>query len=45
MVNTHFSEETAQSVMIMYEQRIEALLLNIKMLEMQLDYTQKMSEL
>ena len=45
MVNTHFSEETSQSVMVMYEQRIEALLLNIKMLEMQLDYTIEQSNL
>tara|TARA_B100000780_G_C20849545_1_gene337625 strand:- start:355 stop:492 length:138 start_codon:yes stop_codon:yes gene_type:complete len=45
MVNTNFSQETAQSVMVMYEQRIEALLSNIELLEMQLDYALKQNDL
>tara|TARA_R100000935_G_scaffold23689_1_gene43095 strand:+ start:1214 stop:1351 length:138 start_codon:yes stop_codon:yes gene_type:complete len=45
MVNTNFSQETAQSVMEMYEQRIEALLSNIELLEMQLDFALKQNDL
>jgi len=44
MTNTHFSPETSQSVMVMYENRIEALLSNIKFLEMQLDHSLKMQD-
>jgi len=45
MVNTNFSQETAQSVMEMYEQRIETLLSHIELLEMQLDYSLRQNDL
>ena len=45
MVNTNFSDETAQTVMLAYEYRIEALLSHIELLEMELDHSLKRNNL
>ena len=45
MVNTNFSEETTQTVFLAYEHRIEALLLHIDLLEIQLENSLKQSKL